>query len=105
MRPPPSPIINSLRALREITAIEAAEAIEQPFLDYLAAEFAIDDKVALSEAILTMAYCYEGAERFNTELKLQHGAKRVAQKACGAARRASRRLRKQVVSSGPPSST
>jgi hypothetical protein len=69
MKRPATPIVDGIRVLREMSAVEAAEAIEQPLLDYLAAEFGIDDKLALREAILTMAHAYEGAGAFKSELK------------------------------------
>jgi hypothetical protein len=66
---PATPVMDRIRELREMSAIERAEAIEQPLLDYLAAEFGIDDKLELREAILTMAHAYEGAGRLKQEME------------------------------------
>jgi hypothetical protein len=62
-------IADRIRTLRKINAIEAAEMIDQSFLDYLGAEFGIDDKAALRDAIETAANAFEGAKRFDAERK------------------------------------
>jgi hypothetical protein len=70
---PPVTIADRIRTLRKINAIEAAEMIDQPLLDYLGVEFGISDKAALREAVETAAHSYEGAKRFDAMWKKCRG--------------------------------